>query len=790
MRSVLALSMAGLRHRPWRAVLTALAVSLGAALMVALATVVVSLQRETAPMNAGSQAGADWVVGARNGPVPTALEREIGSLPEVAWVAPRTQASVLVDLRGEVDRALLFAIDPEAEAGAGLLRLEAGSLPGPGAPGVALRADAARAAGISLGDPVAFYTPDGRRIEWPLTGVTGKEGVGGAGGFLGLIVHRDLATQLGLTAEPKQLLVGLNERGPADWAQAQRDLLSQYGAAAWAPPPPYQGQTGGQVLLLIFSALGPVLSSFLIQNSFAISFRQRLHELALWRTLGATNRQVTGALLAEGALLGLAGGAAGLAAGVGLSRLILGYILGFTSIEATQSVTSVPVALPPWMALASLGISAAVTVISAVRPALSARRASAVAARFPAQMPDQPVTPRYTLIAGTVAVLTLIASLATTKLLLAAAHFAALMALLPALVQALARRFPLLPGPFGAAATLGGRRMGESSRRAVGGARSLMVAMGLLIGFGSISAAAWRVTAGSLEAVSADLLIQGGITPAVEAALAHTPSVAAVEVLSQFQAVVGRELMDAWATDSVEPGEVLVGSKLARQQLLTPGETMQVGDAAYRVAGTVPEDWDGPSTFYLSTADSPAHGTPVPVQARLTLSPGAQPAQVAADLRRALPDHKVQTAQDRLEAARQGHREKLGTFMAILYILAGFGALGVIQTSLLTVYEQLPELALLRAAGATVRQTALTVLVQAALPGLAGGVLGVAGGVLIGYHLVRLFSEWRGAALEAVGGAGWAVGPVIAMIALPLLSSLPAVLATARLSVRGALGSR
>lgn len=126
------------------------------------------------------------------------------------------------------------------------------------------------------------------------------------------------------------------------------------------------------------------------------------------------------------------------------------------------------------------------------------------------------------------------------------------MALLPSAVRAISRRFPLLPGPYGAAATLGVRRMSEASRRAVGGARTLMVATGLLVGFGAISAAAWDVTAAALRADPSDLQVRGGITPAVEAVLAATPGVADIHVLSRFEAAVVGNMLTAWAVGAPE----------------------------------------------------------------------------------------------------------------------------------------------------------------------------------------------------------------------------------------------
>ena len=68
--------------------------------------------------------------------------------------------------------------------------------------------------------------------------------------------------------------------------------------------------------LLVFAGVAVLVGGFLIFNTFSITVAQRSREFALLRTLGASRRQVLGAVLLEAALIGLVASLLGIAAGV------------------------------------------------------------------------------------------------------------------------------------------------------------------------------------------------------------------------------------------------------------------------------------------------------------------------------------------------------------------------------------------------------------------------------------------------------------------------------------------
>lgn len=76
-----------------------------------------------------------------------------------------------------------------------------------------------------------------------------------------------------------------------------------------------------QTMLLAFAAIGLVVATLTIHNTFAIVVAQRSRQAGLLRAIGATRRQVLGAVVAEAAVVGVLASAAGVSAGIGLAAL-------------------------------------------------------------------------------------------------------------------------------------------------------------------------------------------------------------------------------------------------------------------------------------------------------------------------------------------------------------------------------------------------------------------------------------------------------------------------------------
>ena len=105
-----------------------------------------------------------------------------------------------------------------------------------------------------------------------------------------------------------------------------------------------------------------------IMNVMLVSVTERRAEIGVLKALGAQDRQVLAAFLAEAILLAAGGGVVGLALGAAAIRVFVGFYPSF------------PAAPPAWAVLAALALSLAVGVVFGVWPARRATRMDPVAA--------------------------------------------------------------------------------------------------------------------------------------------------------------------------------------------------------------------------------------------------------------------------------------------------------------------------------------------------------------------------------------------------------------------------
>jgi putative ABC transport system permease protein len=130
-----------------------------------------------------------------------------------------------------------------------------------------------------------------------------------------------------------------------------------------------------QNFLLAFGGIALFVGSFVIANSLSITIAQRTRELATLRTLGASRRQVLGAIVIEaltvGTLASVTGLFLGLALAVGLFRLF--DAVGFTLPNSGLVLITRTV-------IVSLLAGILVTLVASLRPALRATRVPPIAA--------------------------------------------------------------------------------------------------------------------------------------------------------------------------------------------------------------------------------------------------------------------------------------------------------------------------------------------------------------------------------------------------------------------------
>jgi putative ABC transport system permease protein len=124
-----------------------------------------------------------------------------------------------------------------------------------------------------------------------------------------------------------------------------------------------------RVLSIVSFAIGGIGAISLLVGAIGIltmmwiSVGERTAEIGLARAVGASRRQMLALFLIEAALLSLAGGIAGLAAGIGIGRLLSALLPGL------------PFRTPPLFVVLAMIVSLAVGLLSGVLPA---RRAASL----------------------------------------------------------------------------------------------------------------------------------------------------------------------------------------------------------------------------------------------------------------------------------------------------------------------------------------------------------------------------------------------------------------------------
>lgn len=160
-----------------------------------------------------------------------------------------------------------------------------------------------------------------------------------------------------------------------------------------------------------FGGIAVFVSALVITNTFQVLVASRLRTMALLRAIGADAAQLRRATLAEGALLGILGGAAGVLAGWVLALAFM-FVL-----RLLNDGKSLPAVVPNFTAIAvGLGLGLIMAVLSSLAPALKAGRVSPMEALRPADVSSSGRISRPRIIIGS----------ALVAVGLAAALFAAL----------------------------------------------------------------------------------------------------------------------------------------------------------------------------------------------------------------------------------------------------------------------------------------------------------------------------------------------------------------------------
>ncbi|WP_432824850.1 ABC transporter permease [Dactylosporangium sp. CA-092794] len=664
-------------------------------------------------------------------------------------------------------------------------RLVAGR--GPQAPDeIAINGALARAGKVHLGDRVGVLTQRPKQT-FTIVGIIGYTGNRDSlGGASEIAFHESVASELMLgrpavytaidvRAAPGVAPAELRDRlraalGTGVSVQLGADLRAQQAAAAKDDL-----SVTGQILLFV-AAIALFVGAFLILNTFSITIAQRTRELALLRALGAARRQVIGAVLLEAAATGLVSSVVGVALGVGAGALLI----RLANTAGAGALGLGAPAVPATAVVVPFAVGLIVTVLAAVTPALRAARIPPVAALRESATADRPLT-RLTVAGAIVAAggaALLIAGFAggTDDIPLGTVLGGVLVAFVGAalLTPVVARPAAALIGrlfAWSVAGRLGRLNAGRNPRRTAITASALMVGIALVTGVNVVltsATASFQRTAG--DYYRADLIVSDTTSsgrpqtfdPAILDRARALPGVAAVVgeypdlvvIDGHRGSVTAVDDPAAWASmvhvtlrsgtlGPLGPDQFVADAGSAAEQGLRVGSPVRFTFASGRqrtltLAGTYSSDWsDG---WILPGSVVPELSRPQPTMALVRLSPGASVDDARHRIGALLADSPEIVVSDR--AGFVGIVTGVfGTVLALLQVLLGLAlliaALGVVNTLVLSVLERTRELGLLRAIGLDRRRTVWMVAAEAMVISIFGAALGLAVGVGLGAAIGR-----------------------------------------------------
>jgi len=794
MRWLCWLALRGLWSRRWRSLLSLSALALSVGLVVATGSIGALMQASVVtPARLLGRPADLWIASAYDVDydLPARMQAQVAAVPGVAEVQPVLRRPVRVQTP-HTDTLTLLGVDPGSYLAFHDLALAAGTLPSTQRPGLVALAPWAFVRGLGLGQPVTVTTPSGD-VALPLTGLIEVRSLAAA--QQGLVLVAPLETVADLFGAHDALTLLEVRLAPATSPrQVRADLEQALGPAYAVSIPSQPGQSARLWQRLVVGALacvdGLVLagSASLVYAVFASAARARRRQIGLLRVVGAERWRVLALLVAEAALLGLAGSGLGLVAGALFAWGGAGLVLGNTSALAFAPA-SLP-ALPPLPACTLLGAAALGVLASlagALGPALGAARQPPLEALrpvpsiIPRSAAPPPVIPKSAasppVIPKSAASPPVIPRSVATRNLVRQA-----LAWIRHRVQACAGA--AIGWLFPAEARLALASLAREWRRAARMAGLLALVLGMALGnVGVLSLLGDELATTFGRLAGGDYLVLPGLTtislrelagqdtsdvPPLDAGLlaaleglsdrvwlmrGTTADVAALQVFpgqpTLLLDVEGYARMGGFRFQAGDWPRALAAFRQGPSVLLTPivarrlnvglGEQVRLdtprGPLDFRVAGIGESEF---TTCILDLADGATYfGANEVNGVEVQVRPGAD----AEAVRRALLD-AVQTYGGTLLSLSQAtaqvrqvfHQARLsiGLLIGITGLVA---ALGVVNAMLASVAERRWEIGLLRAVGATRRQVGRLVLAEAALVGTAAALIGT----VLGWVVTLLF---------------------------------------------------
>ncbi|MFN8126735.1 MAG: FtsX-like permease family protein [Candidatus Nanopelagicales bacterium] len=650
---------------------------------------------------------------------------------------------------------------------------------------VVIDAGSAQTGGISVGDTVEILIPQPTRFT--VSGLTkyGDQNSLGGTTYVGMTLpaaEKYLATKGELTSivlqaddgvTPEQLVERVQPVLTADTVVITGEQLTE--------EQNQQIQSGFldffTLFLTVFAIVAVVVSTFSIYNTFSVIAAQKSRESALLRAVGASRRQVLGAVAGESLLIGLLASAVGVALGVAFAAGLLALFKSLGAVLESAGLVVLPAAL-----VTGFVVGIVVTAIAALFPAIRSSRVPPLAAlRDVAVESTGRMTAR--LVLG--AVLIIVGLLSLGSLLVsdggelprvavgAVAVFLGFIVFGPVAARPVARA---LGAPIAALRGVSGRmaraNAARNPRRTASTATALMVGVTVVAMFtifaSSMKAAITDSFVGDLDAeltLTTENFSGTGFDPEMIADFKKLPTVAAVSTLDQATALIDGAPTDITVVDvpdiqavtdlgdrAIQPNEIAIDTETATTLGLTTGDTVKFGLPNGRVivvdVGTLYEPNNlvrgvvVPRGAYEGETDKPGiYSVFLTLKPGVTVADGQAQAQAVADRYRA---GDVQTRDEFADTAAGQIDQLLGIIYALLVLAIIIALMGIANTLSLSVFERTRELGLLRAVGQTRGQLRSMVRWESVIIALFGTIGGIALGIVLGWALFAAVSAAAG----------------------------------------------
>lgn len=656
----------------------------------------------------------------------------------------------------------------------------------------------AREHDYGVGDRVPAAGPTGD-ARLPIVGIfrlTSSLNVGGLGyAAMPLDAARKLFDQ---PSGWMQISIAAVDRGDAQALKTRVERVVGAGANVQTPGE-FSDQIGEQLqglnmVLYFFSGVALFVGGFLILNSFNMTVLQRMRELGMLRTLGASRRMATASVLVEALVIGAVGTVLGLGLGLGMASGLIALMRGMDVPVGSLDVTASA-------AITAAVIGILVTLLGAFWPAHRAGRVSPIRA----VLGSGEVRGRASMRRLAIGLALFLPGLwfggsfwfgsesdtagiaAYGGIVMTMAMFAGMAIAAPFLIMPVVR---WLAVPLRRVLPTGGRLAADAllsnPLRTAATAVALAIGLCVVVVNSSMSASFIGTIQDQVDrAFARDLTVkaegftleQGGgpgvprsVQPAIEA-MPEAGTVAPIRAIlldlprldggaaqgmaigvdpSKQAKVDGTEFKGISASTAyagLERGGVLLGRAYADRAGLERGDTLALVGPAGRRPAEVIGVMDavgamGGMEMRLSLDTMKrVYGDSQPAELALEArSPDLRQrldTRVAALLHRMYPNLETQSAAEAKDEIGAEIDRTFNLFNAIVIVAVIVSLLGVINTLAMSVIERTREIGVLRALGASRWQVRSTMLDESLMITIAGSVVGVAAGTLIGFMWVR-----------------------------------------------------